>query len=246
MSSSEKKTKKKSSKKAAKKTAKKSVKKSAKKKVAKKASKKTATKKKAVKKTAAKKTASKKETPAARTTGSEAEAEKPKKKRSAAQFKVGEMIVYPFHGVGRVREVTKMDVTGVSQMYYIIDFRDGELTSFIPVEQQEERCLRRIVPKKEVDKIIAILKKKPGTEESDWKVRYNIYLEKLKSGDIYETAKVARNLSKRGPEGELSMSEKRLLEASMQLLIHEIAAASQQAVEKVETELNKFLRGGRG
>lgn len=160
-------------------------------------------------------------------------------------FKVGELVVYPFHGVGVVKAIEKINVIGETKLYYTLDFRNGELTVKIPVEQQEEKGIRKIVGKADVETIISILKKKPPAEESDWKVRHNIYLEKLKSGDIYEAAKVARNLSKRGPEGELSMSEKRLLEASVQLLVHEIAHASRQPVEKVEAEISKHLRAGR-
>jgi CarD family transcriptional regulator len=165
--------------------------------------------------------------------------------RADANFKVGEMVVYPFHGVGIVKGLEKLNITGDEKWYYTLDFRNGELTVKLPVEQQDEKGMRRVVGKADVEKIMTILRKKPPSEESDWKVRYNLYLEKLKSGDIYEAAKVARNLSKRGPEGELSMSEKRLLEASVQLLVHEIATASREPIEKVEGDINKCLRAGR-
>lgn len=175
-------------------------------------------------------------------------AKEPEKKpatKGSAKFKQGEMVVYPFHGVGVVKSIEKMNITGVDKWYYTLDFRNGELTVKLPVEQQDEKGMRRVVGKADVETIMVILRKKPPSEESDWKVRYNQYLEKLKSGDIYEAAKVARNLSKRGPEGELSMSEKRLLEASVQLLVHEIATASKEPIEKVESEINKCLRAGR-
>lgn len=165
--------------------------------------------------------------------------------KSSAHFKQGEMVVYPFHGVGVVKAIEKMNVTGEERWYYTLDFRNGELTVKLPVDQQDDKGMRKVVGKADVETIMTILRKKPPAEESDWKVRYNLYLDKLKSGDIYEAAKVARNLSKRGPEGELSMSEKRLLEASVQLLVHEIATASREPIEKVETEINKCLRAGR-
>lgn len=165
--------------------------------------------------------------------------------RSAARFKVGDYVVYPFHGVGKVRSLEKRDVMGEKVWYYTLDFRDGELTVYIPINQQDERGMRPIVKKKEIPKIINELKKRPSAEESDWKVRYNQYLEKLKSGDMLETAKVARNLRKRGPEGELSMSEKRLLEASMQLIVHEIATVTGRPVDDVEEEITQILKGRR-
>lgn len=176
------------------------------------------------------------------------EPREPQKKpalRSEARFKKGEMVVYPFHGVGVVRDIEKLNVTGEDRWYYTLDFRNGELIVKLPVEQQDDKGMRKVVGKADVNTIMNILKKKPPSEEADWKVRYNLYLDKLKSGDIYEAAKVARNLSKRGPEGELSMSEKRLLEASVQLLVHEIATASREPIEKIESEINKCLRAGR-
>lgn len=198
------------------------------------------------KKPAAKKAKSKPHPAARKAAPSAAKTAKKAPPRAAgARFKVGSMVVYPFHGVGVIRSLDKLNVTGEEKWYYTLDFRNGELTVKLPVDQQDERGMRHVIGRSDVQKIFATLRKKPTTEETDWKIRYNLYLEKLKSGDIHETAKVARNLAKRGPEGELSMSEKRLLEASMQLLIHEIASASNEAIEKVESEINKCLRGTR-
>lgn len=165
--------------------------------------------------------------------------------RADALFKVGDHVVYPFHAVGVVRSIEKLNITGEETWYYNLDFRNGELTVKLPVSQQTEKGMRKVIGKAEVEKVMAVLKKKPPSEESDWKVRHNAYLEDLKSGDIYKAAKVARNLSKRGPEGELSMSEKRLLEAAVQQLVQEIAEASREPIEKVETEISKCLRAGR-
>lgn len=174
------------------------------------------------------------------------EASKPKPlTRADALFKVGDHVVYPFHAVGVVRSIEKLNITGEETWYYNLDFRNGELTVKLPVSQQTEKGMRKVIGKAEVEKVMAVLKKKPPSEESDWKVRHNAYLEDLKSGDIYKAAKVARNLSKRGPEGELSMSEKRLLEAAVQQLVQEIAEASREPIEKVETEISKCLRAGR-
>lgn len=165
--------------------------------------------------------------------------------RSAAIFKVGDHVVYPFHGVGVIKTIEKLNITGEDQWYYNLDFRNGELTVKLPVSQQSEKGMRKVIVRADVEKVMVVLKKKPPSEESDWKVRHNAYLEDLKSGDIYKAAKVARNLSKRGPEGELSMSEKRLLEAAVQQLVQEIAEASREPIEKVETEISKCLRAGR-
>ena len=157
------------------------------------------------------------------------------------KFKKGQTIIYPFHGVGVVRSVERKMITGKRVMYYVLDFRDGDLTVMVPVDKGEEMGMRKVISQKELPKIYKILRKKVIEEEPDWKVRYNIYLEKLKSGSIQEAAEVARNLSRRAPEGELSMSEKRLLESSIALLVNEIATAKRTTPEKTKLELDKML-----
>ena len=126
--------------------------------------------------------------------------------------------------------------------YYVIEFREGELTVMVPIEKQDEVGMRHTIAPREVPKVLRLLAKRVGTEEADWKVRHGLYLDKLKSGSIFAAAEVARNLSKRGPEGELSMSEKRLLESSYTLLIHEIATVRRQEPEKVKEEIERVLK----
>lgn len=171
----------------------------------------------------------------------------PRRAPAKPKFRVGEMVVYPFHGVGTIRALENRAVLdGQKRRYYVIEFREGELTVMVPVEKQDEVGMRRTISPREVPKVLSLLGKRVGTEEADWKVRHSLYLDKLKSGSIYAAAEVARNLSKRGPEGELSMSEKRLLESSFTLLVHEIATVRRQPPEKVKEEIEKILKKSKG
>lgn len=163
-------------------------------------------------------------------------------KRPRARFRVGQMIVYPFHGVGRIVGFERNDIAGEKKWYYAIDFRDGELTVRLPIERDREIAIRPVISSREADAVLKVLKGRKEKEETDWKARFAAYNEKLKTGDVHAAAEVMRNLSKRGPEGELSMSEKRLLDASTQLVIHEIAVAKKKTVEEVEAEIQLFLK----
>lgn len=163
-------------------------------------------------------------------------------RRPKAKFKPGQMIVYPFHGVGRVVGFEEHLFDGEKHWYYVIDFRDGELTVRFPVSRESEVAIRPVISRREAKKVIEVLARKKGKEEADWKARFAEYNEKLKTGDIYAAAEVLRNLTKRGPEGELSMSEKRLLDASHQLVIHELAVAEKRPIEEVEAEVYSLLR----
>lgn len=166
----------------------------------------------------------------------------PKRLHVKPKYRVGEMIVYPFHGVGTIRGIERREVMDERRLYYVIGFREGELTVMVPIEKQDEVGMRRTIAPREVPKVLRLLSKRVGTEEADWKVRHSIYLDKLKSGSIYAAAEVYRNLSRRGPEGELSMSEKRLLESSLSLLIHEIATVRRRGADEVKEEIERILK----
>lgn len=163
-------------------------------------------------------------------------------RRAKPRYRVGERVVYPFHGVGTIRGIEMQEVMGVRRRYYRIEFREGELTVMVPIEKQDEVGMRRTIPPREVPKVIALLGKRVGTEEADWKVRHGLYLDKLKSGSIHAAAEVYRNLSKRGPEGELSMSEKRLLEAAYTILVDEISTVTKKPPEVVKEEIDRILK----
>jgi len=160
-------------------------------------------------------------------------------------------VVYPMHGVGNVERIEKREVLGVSRLYYIIKIACDGMTVMIPVERSEELGLRGIVEQKDVELALGILVKKcsAGMDE-DWKARFNMNKDKIRTGAIFGVAEVVRDLFQRSKEKELSSSEKKLYENAYQLLADEIslrlssdrAAVEDMIAEKLEEGQRRAVR----
>ena len=120
-------------------------------------------------------------------------------------YKIGDKIVYPMHGVGIIESIERKVVLGKRNEYYIVTIINSGMKVMIPTEKADEIGIRRIISKKEVAKVLNLLKKEDVETEDDWKLRYQGNIDKVKSGSIFEVAEVARDLYRRGREKELSI-----------------------------------------
>jgi CarD family transcriptional regulator len=139
------------------------------------------------------------------------------------KFKVGDYVVYPIHGVGEVTEVGKKLILGKKKDCYIMEIQGSKMRVSIPVERAIDVGIRSIIDKKEIKKVLTLLKKDEIDTEEDWKVRYQNNMNKIKSGSIFEVADVCRNLYKRAYGKELSIMERKLYESAYNLVKMEIA-----------------------
>ncbi len=139
------------------------------------------------------------------------------------KFKVGDYVVYPIHGVGEVTEVGKKLILGKKKDCYIMEIQGSKMKVSIPVERAIDVGIRSIIDKKEIKKVLTLLKKDEIDTEEDWKVRYQNNMNKIKSGSIFEVADVCRNLYKRAYGKELSIMERKLYESAYNLVKMEIA-----------------------
>jgi CarD family transcriptional regulator len=156
-------------------------------------------------------------------------------------FKIGDKIVYPMHGVGRIEAIEKKTVLGKRDRFYFITIINSGMKVMIPVEKAETIGIRSIISKREVNKVLELLKKKEVITEDDWKLRYQGNIDKVKSGSIYEVGEVARDLYRRGREKELSIMERKLYENAYQLVIHEIALAKDINIEEAGNIVSEAL-----
>ena len=156
-------------------------------------------------------------------------------------FSLGDKIVYPIHGVGRIDSIQRKVILGKRTEFYVINIINSGMKVMIPVKNAEDIGLRSIISKREVRKVLNVVKKVNVPTEDDWKLRYQNNIEKVKSGSIYVVAEVARDLYRRGREKELSIMERKLYETAYQLLIHEIALAKDIDVEEAGDTVSEAL-----
>ncbi len=140
-------------------------------------------------------------------------------------FRIGQKVVYPTHGVGRIEAIEQKQVSGNLQSFYILRILGTDMTIMVPTGNAERVGLRHLIGAKEVPKVMEILRRKDVEISPNWNRRFKDNLERIKTGSLYEVATVLRKLVLLQRERNLSFGEKKMLENVRQLLISEISHA---------------------
>ncbi len=156
-------------------------------------------------------------------------------------FKIGEKVVYPGHGVAVVEGIEKKAFSGKAKIFYKLRMCDNELVILVPTDNVDKVGLREIIAKKEVSKVMRILKGDASELPSNWNRRQKKYQERIQSGSLFEVAKVFRDLSLLKTQKELSFGEKKVLDSARNLIVNEIAEAKGIAPNKAEILIEKVF-----
>lgn len=112
------------------------------------------------------------------------------------EFKVGDMAVYPGHGVGVISDVETVDIEGSEATMYVLKILDNGMTIRIPVQNASALGVRNVISVGQVAKVYEVLKDRDvPADNQTWNRRYREYLNKIQTGDLIEVAKVLRDLA---------------------------------------------------
>ena len=144
-------------------------------------------------------------------------------------FKVGDNAVYPGHGVVVVKAIETKEILGNKQTFYSLQRVDSGMKIMIPRDNVESVGLRPIISKEEAARVVGILKEKDvKIDTQTWNRRYREYMEKIKTGSVYEIAEVLRDLFLLKADKELSFGERKMLDSARTLLLKELTLATSQ------------------
>jgi CarD family transcriptional regulator len=164
------------------------------------------------------------------------------KTSQAVNFKLGDKIVYPGHGVGEIEGVRTTVLGGEEHHIYNIKILDSGMKVMVPVSQAAAVGLRRIIDKKAIDTVYDILRDRNfKIDTQTWNRRFREYSQKIKTGSVFEIAVVLRDLSVLSSDKELSFGEKKMLDMAEALLVSEIAIAKARPHDKVAGELKSLF-----
>lgn len=153
-------------------------------------------------------------------------------------FKVGDMAVYPAHGVGQVTSIESREISGSKQTFYVLQILDNGMKIMVPTSNVNAVGLREIISEEEVQAVYDILQERDVIiDNQTWNRRYREYMDKIKTGSVYEIAEVFRDLSLLRDEKELSFGERKMLDTAKNLLTKELAFAEDCDEEEIEEEL---------
>ena len=159
-------------------------------------------------------------------------------------FETGDKIVYPMHGAGMIHAVEKRsDEKGDVVEYFILDMLLGDVKIMIPIKNVEQVGLRHVISEEQLVDIEDVLTSRPENKMKSitWNRRFNLYLEKMKSGDIFEVAAVVRTLTVQEEDKKLSTGERRLLNTARQILLSEVMLVRSQKLEDADKWLHQFF-----
>ena len=152
------------------------------------------------------------------------------------------MAVYPAHGVGLIQTIEKQTIGGVDQSFYVMKILDNDMTIMIPTATSANVGLRAIISDDEVTKVIDILKARDvQVTAQTWNRRYRDYMDKIKTGSVFEVAVVLRDLFLLKEDKELSYGERKMRDTAKNLLVKELSLAKQMDQDKVERQIEKIF-----
>jgi CarD family transcriptional regulator len=159
------------------------------------------------------------------------------------QFKVGDKVVFPPHGVGIVRDIASEAFDGKSYQLYIITTLEDGSDHGVVTDHAGERGMRKVIEPESVEKVYEVLKdhSKP-TNKQTWNRRYRDYLQKIVSGDPLMLAAVLRDLARLRVEKTLSFGERRMFDRAQHLVVQELAVARDVDERVIEKEIEEIFK----
>ncbi len=166
----------------------------------------------------------------------------PKSNIIAASLKVGDNAVYPGHGAGRVLSIDTKEIMGTKHSFFTIEIIETGMKIMIPATNLQNVGLRPIISETEANEVIRILKTNEAkVDNQTWNRRYREYMEKIKTGSVFEIAEVLRDLFLLKVDKELSFGERKLLDTARSLLLKELRLAAKSTNFEEEKDIKDIF-----
>lgn len=157
-------------------------------------------------------------------------------------FKVGDLAVYPAHGVGCIESIETREISGEKKDFYIMKILDNNMIIMIPIDNVTSVGLRDIIDEKEVSRVYEIMKQRDiPSDNQTWNRRYREYMEKIKTGSVYEVAEVLRDLYLLKVDKDLSFGERKMLDTAQSLLLKELSIAKATDERAIMSDINDIF-----
>jgi CarD family transcriptional regulator len=157
------------------------------------------------------------------------------------KYKVGDKVVYPHHGAGKVLKKEKKEVLGSVREYLTIKILHNDMTVMVPTDSAGRAGLRRVIGEDAVERVLSVLRDDISQMPKNWNRRFKHNRDKMKTGDIYELAEVVRNLGIRDFVKGLSTGEKQMFTRAKKILSSELMYALDMDEEAAEQYLDELL-----
>lgn len=157
-------------------------------------------------------------------------------------FEVGDHVVYPTHGVGKITAIETQEIAGHILKVFVVQFEKDRMTLRVPVGKVRAAGLRRLSSRKEMDLALAKLRGRSRVKRTMWSRRAQEYEAKINSGDPASIAEVVRDLHRNAGQPDQSYSERQIYQAALDRLVRELAAVERIDEDQATQRLEKLLQ----
>jgi CarD family transcriptional regulator len=157
------------------------------------------------------------------------------------EFSIGDQIVHPQHGAGQITGVKQLELLENFEHYYVVEIGENGLVVYVPIRKMEEFGVRPVMPRSKLGRVLDTLRSTPRRLSTDFKVRQARIRKKLKTGHTLRIAEVVRDLTWRKRQTHLSQNDSLLLDRGRELLVTELALATNTELTEVHEMINTAL-----
>ena len=158
-------------------------------------------------------------------------------------FKAGDRVVYPNHGIGIIEDVEQKEAGGLLCSFYCLRILANDTVVMIPTKNADTVGLRKTISRRDVTSLFEQLRNGRVKASASWKGRYKENSDRMRTGSIFEVAAVLKNLSTLSRSKSLSYREKRMLDKARQLVVSEVAEVQRAPAEKISAQIDSALTG---
>lgn len=155
-------------------------------------------------------------------------------------YKIGQMAVYPAHGVVEVLGVDTKQIAGAPFLFYVLRVLENGMQIMVPKDKADQVGLRAVATPSEIDEMFAVLRDPDViVDKQTWNRRYRGFMEKIKTGSLFDVAEVFRDLTRLRSSKSLSFGERRMLETARTLMVKEVAVARRWSDNRAGEEIER-------
>ena len=159
-------------------------------------------------------------------------------------YQIGDQVVHPMHGAGIIEDITEERIDGCVAQYYVFRMSVGGLTLKIPTDNCDAIGIRPLSPREHIEDILSQIPTLDADMDVNWNHRYRENMDRIKSGDLLEVARVIKGLMWRDQQRGLSNGERKMLHTAKQILISEIVLVAKEKYSVVEKKIDAIMMSG--
>lgn len=163
--------------------------------------------------------------------------------KKSREFQIGDLAVYPAHGVGRIEAIESKVISGEKHDFYIMKVLENNMVIMIPTWNVDSVGLRDVINESDIPKVYEIMRKdrESPIDSQTWNRRYRDYMEKIKTGSLFEVAEVYRDLYLLKLNKDLSFGERKLYDTAQFLLVKELSTAMNSDENTILSEIESLF-----